>query len=256
MLLPLSPSAWNRLDSLPMSKDLIRYDLLVQDALKGVVRKLLIDAARDGLPGDHHFYVSFRTPEPGVRLSQRMREKYPEEMTVVLQHQFWDLNVTEHSFEVGLSFGGVPERLLVPFDAVTGFFDPSVQFGLKFEVKSAEAAVPEADTPLPPHLSSVPAPKKPGGEESHAPAPSLRKTPAKLAKGEEEPAPLAAEKADKAKKPSKDVGEAAAPEMGKPSEPGQGKDAGKPSPKSAGEREPAPETGAQVVSLDAFRKKT
>lgn len=121
-----------------MPTDLIRYDLLAQDALRGVVRRVLVDAARDGLPGDHHFYITFDTRAPGVRLSNRMREKYPLEMTVVLQHQYWDLIVTEHSFEVGLSFGGIPERLLVPFDAVKGFFDPSVQFGLQFEVAGAE----------------------------------------------------------------------------------------------------------------------
>ena len=120
-----------------MSKDVLRYDLMVQDALKGVVRKILTEAGRDGLPGDHHFYVTFRTTAPGVRLSQRLRDKHPDEMTIVLQHQFWDLNVGEHSFEVGLSFSGVPERLLVPFDAITTFFDPSVQFGLKFETQEA-----------------------------------------------------------------------------------------------------------------------
>src|ERR671912_1782127 len=130
-----------------MTKDLIRYDLLVQDALKGVVRKVLGDAAKDGLSGDHHFYISFRTDFPGVRLSNRLREKYPQDMTIVLQHQFWDLGVTEHTFEVGLSFSGVPERLLVPFDAVTGFFDPSVQFGLKFEVGGGEAQEAPAATP-------------------------------------------------------------------------------------------------------------
>lgn len=122
-----------------MPTDLIRYDLLAQDALRGVVRRVLVDAARDGLPGDHHFYITFDTRAPGVRLSNRMREKYPLEMTVVMQHQYWDLIVTEHSFEVGLSFGGIPERLLVPFDSVKGFFDPSVQFGLQFEVAGAEA---------------------------------------------------------------------------------------------------------------------
>lgn len=139
------------------SVDHIRYDLLAQEALRGVVRRVLVDAARDGLPGDHHFYISFDTRAPGVRLSHRMREKYPEEMTIVLQHQFWDLNVTEHTFEVGLSFGGVPERLLVPFSALKGFFDPSVKFGLQFEIAEAEATedVPEeeanasAPTPLP-----------------------------------------------------------------------------------------------------------
>ncbi|HEU6441887.1 MAG TPA: ClpXP protease specificity-enhancing factor SspB, partial [Microvirga sp.] len=134
-------------------KDLIRYDLLVQDALKGVVRKVLIDAGRDGLPGEHHFYISFQTDYPGVRLSNRLREKYPQEMTIVLQHQFWDLNVTEHTFEVGLSFSGVPERLLIPFDALTGFFDPSVQFGLKFDSQDEDeeeeiAEAPPAPQPL------------------------------------------------------------------------------------------------------------
>ena len=117
-----------------MVQDLIRYDILAQEALRGVVRRVLTDVARDGLPGEHHFYIAFDTRAPGVRVSQRLREQYPEEMTIVLQHQFWDLAVTEHTFEVGLSFGGVPERLLIPFSAVKGFFDPSVQFGLQFEV--------------------------------------------------------------------------------------------------------------------------
>ena len=116
-----------------MPNDLIRYDLLVQEALCGVVKKVLGDAARHGLPGDHHFYITFRTHAPGVRLSSRMRGLYPEEMTIILQHQFEDLKVTDHAFEVGLSFKGVPEMLLVPFDALTGFFDPSVQFSAKFE---------------------------------------------------------------------------------------------------------------------------
>ncbi|MBA4333826.1 MAG: Stringent starvation protein B, partial [Methylobacterium sp.] len=102
-----------------MSKDVLRYDLMVQDALKGVVRKILAEAGRDGLPGDHHFYVTFRTGAPGVRVSQRLRDKHPDEMTIVLQHQFWDLSVSEHAFEVGLSFSNVPERLLIPFDAIT-----------------------------------------------------------------------------------------------------------------------------------------
>ena len=118
-----------------MANDLIRYDLLVQDALRGAVRKVMSEAAKEGLPGEHHFYITFRTHAPGVRLSTAMREQYPDVMTIILQHQFWDLSVTEHNFEVGLSFRNVPERLLVPFDAVTEFYDPSVQFGLKFEVE-------------------------------------------------------------------------------------------------------------------------
>src|SRR3954470_18812310 len=131
-----------------MTKDLIRYDLLVQDALKGVVRKVLGDAAKHGLSGDHHFYVSFRTDFPGVRISNRLREKYPQDMTIVLQHQYWDLSVTESGFEVGLSFSGVPERLVVPYDAVIGFFDPSVQLGLKLELNGAAETTP-APVPAP-----------------------------------------------------------------------------------------------------------
>jgi hypothetical protein len=113
--------------------DQIRYDLLTQQALRGVVRSVLTDTAKKGLPGDHHFYISFDTRADGVRLSDRLRAQYPEEMTIILQHQFWDLKVGEEDFEVGLSFGGIPERLSVPFEAINGFFDPSVQFGLQFE---------------------------------------------------------------------------------------------------------------------------
>ena len=113
--------------------DQIRYDLLTQQALRGVVRSVLTDTARKGLPGDHHFYISFDTRADGVRVSDRLRAQYPEEMTIILQHQFWDLKVGDGDFEVGLSFGGIPERLTVPFEAINGFFDPSVQFGLQFE---------------------------------------------------------------------------------------------------------------------------
>ncbi|MGC1465956.1 MAG: ClpXP protease specificity-enhancing factor SspB [Pseudolabrys sp.] len=113
--------------------DHIRYDLLTQQALRAVVRNVLADAAKKGLPGEHHFYITFDTHAEGVKLSPRLREQFPEEMTVILQHQFWDLTVTEQGFEVGLSFGGVPERVGAPFDAVNAFFDPSVQFGLQFE---------------------------------------------------------------------------------------------------------------------------
>ena len=113
--------------------DHIRYDLLTQQALRGVVRNVLSDAAKKGLPGDHHFYIAFDTRADGVRMSERLRTQYPEEMTIILQHQFWDLAVNDHGFDVGLSFGGIPEKLSVPFEAINGFFDPSVQFGLQFE---------------------------------------------------------------------------------------------------------------------------
>jgi hypothetical protein len=127
-----------------MAVDYIRYDILAQDALRGVVRTVLMDAAKKGLPGDHHFYITFDTRADGVRLSQRMLGQYPEEMTVVLQHQFWDLLVNEDGFEVGLSFGGVPERLAVPFTAIKAFVDPAVQFALQFEEIGGEAAESES----------------------------------------------------------------------------------------------------------------
>ena len=143
-----------------MSNDLIRYDLLVQEALCGVVSKVLTDVARNGLPGDHHFYITFRTHAPGVRLSSRMRELYPEEMTIILQHQFEDLKVTDHGFEVGLSFKGIPELLLIPYDAMTGFFDPSVQFSLKFEPQAEpdEAVVGTEPARLPTKPRALPTP--------------------------------------------------------------------------------------------------
>jgi hypothetical protein len=150
-----------------MAVDHIRYDLLTQQALRGVVRAVLVDAAKRGLPGDHHFYISFDTNAEGLRLSSRMRAQYPQEMTIVLQHQFWDLIVTEDAFEVGLSFGGVPERLVVPFEAVKSFVDPSVEFGLRFEVISEEAgdaAKPEVGSEAvakPPSATVADAPRAP-----------------------------------------------------------------------------------------------
>jgi len=153
--------------------DHFRYDLLTQQALRGVVRNVLSEAAKKkGLPGDHHFYISFDTTAEGVRLSERLRVQYPEQMTIILQHQFWDLAVNERGFEVGLSFGGIPEKLAIPFEAVTGFFDPSVQFGLQFEeVTEGEERQspanaqdkPAAKKPLAPALPTVtaPAPERP-----------------------------------------------------------------------------------------------
>jgi hypothetical protein len=133
-----------------MSTDHIRYDLLTQDALRGMVRRVLTDASRVGLPGEHHFFISFRTQYPGVSIPARLAEKFPEEITIVLQHQFWDLNVSDYGFEVGLSFGNAPERLVVPFASVTAFFDPSVDFGVKFEVDEAEEEPEESKAAPPP----------------------------------------------------------------------------------------------------------
>jgi uncharacterized protein len=130
-----------------MATDHIRYDVLARDALRGVLRRVLADAAEHGLPGEHHFFITFMSTAEGVKLSPRLLAQYPEEMTVILQHQFWDLVVTDDRFEVGLSFGGVPERLVVPFNSIKSFFDPSVQFGLQFE--PADAATEPAPSSLP-----------------------------------------------------------------------------------------------------------
>ncbi len=152
-----------------MAQDHIRYDILTQDALRGVVRKVLAEVARTGLPGEHHFFISFVTKAPGVRVSQRLLEQYPNDMTIVLQNQFWDLKVTDTAFEVGLSFDDKPETLVVPFTAIKGFFDPSVQFGL--ELKSvAPAPLEESRPAAPAEPAKLPAaapagPAEPAGEK-------------------------------------------------------------------------------------------
>jgi hypothetical protein len=183
-----------------MAEDHIRYDILAQEALRGVMRKVLAEVARTGLPGNHHFFITFLTGAPGVRVSSRLRERYPEQMTIVLQFQYWDLKVTETGFEVGLSFSDVPEKLEIPFSAVRGFYDPSVNFELEFDVRQEPVAELPADRPTQ-KLERVP---------EKAPAPTAKK----------------AESRKKA--------EAKQPETASADAPGK---------------------GADVVSLDAFRKK-
>ncbi len=141
-----------------MTTDHIRYDVLASDAMRGVVKKVLTDAAAHGLPGEHHFFITFASKADGVKISSRLLAQYPEEMTIILQHQFWDLTVLENRFEVGLSFGGIPERLVVPFNSIKSFFDPSVKFGLQFE--PAESAPETATTNLPaiPAAAALPVP--------------------------------------------------------------------------------------------------
>ena len=165
-----------------MATDHIRYDLLAQDALRGLVRKVLGDAAKSGLPGEHHFSISFRTDAEGVKMSPRLREQFPQEMTIILQYQFWDLKVTDTGFEVGLSFGGVPEKLVVPFAAINSFFDPSVQFGLQFEtieVEAADAAAPSAAPAVPAASAEV----KPSAVAA-APEPKAAEPPSDKPSGE------------------------------------------------------------------------
>lgn len=134
-----------------MSDDLFRYDLMVEQALRGVVRGALQRAAERGLPGNHHFYITFKTAGPGVEVPDYLKERYPEEMTIVLQYQFWNLRVEDDQFEVTLSFNDSRERLVVPFASMTGFADPSVQFGLQFQqqAESGGSAKP-ADDPAGP----------------------------------------------------------------------------------------------------------
>jgi uncharacterized protein len=129
-----------------MAKDLMRYDQLAQNALRGVVREALRQVDRSGLPGDHHFYIAFTTRHPGVSISEKLLQRYPREMTIVLQHQYSDLLITEERFEVVLFFDQVPEKLVVPFAAIKGFLDPAVQFGLQFEVVQADAGAGEINT--------------------------------------------------------------------------------------------------------------
>jgi hypothetical protein len=157
-----------------MTTDHIRYDILAQSALRGVVRTVMADAAKKGLLGEHHFKISFDTTAPGVKLSPRLREQYPQEMTIVLQHQFWDLEVGDEAFEVGLSFSGIPERLRVPFDAITGFFDPSVEFGLQFatvvedeDEEDEHGIAPEAA--VKPPVPVKPAERKPSAKPAAGP---------------------------------------------------------------------------------------
>jgi hypothetical protein len=200
-----------------MPVDYIRYDILTQEALRGVVRTVLIDAAKNGLPGDHHFYISYDTNAPGVHISPRLHAQYPKEMTVVLQHQFWDLIITDEQFEVGLSFNGIPERLVVPFASIKGFFDPSVQFGLEFQVvtQGAEAgdenSAPAA-SPTGPKIADTPRP--PARHETAAGPPHPLPTPANP-----NPAPASAPAAETTSEPDK------------------------------------PSSGGEVVRLDRFRKK-
>lgn len=123
-----------------LPEDLIRYDVLTQEALRDVIRKVLEEVGTSGLPGEHHFFITFRTDHPSVRLSARMRERYPEEMTIVIQHSFWDLKVTDTYFEIDLSFDDILERLRVPFISLKGFFDPHVKFGVQFDADYLEAA--------------------------------------------------------------------------------------------------------------------
>ncbi len=228
----------------------IDYEALAQDAMRGVVRTVLAQAAKSGLPGDHHFYISFDTGASGVVLSKRLKEKYPSEMTIVLQHRFWDLLVSETGFEVKLTFDGIPERLVVPFTAIRVFFDPSVRYGMQFE--NPEGEEPDANESVQRSNSNgrSNAERANGGAGGAA---TLRSTAPK-----------------KPRVPRKTKAETAAESLGQPAaEPSSSSPMSdrpeppaptplQPAAAKEGDEQPLPRQdngGAQIVRLDAFRKK-
>ena len=225
-----------------MPEDHLRYDLLVREAMRGVVRRVLTDVAQHGLPGEHHLYVSFDTRSSGVRLSPRLRAQYPDEMTIVLQHQFWDLQITDTGIEVGLSFGGVPERLSVPFTALKGFFDPSVQFGLEFEVVAEPAAADgDDDAAAMPSIGKLPEGKRPEGAKLSVARPA---------------AEAGAPREGRATKSKRGI--QAAAELAAASGAAANSGAAKPETESDNDDPPTRPDGSgggEVVRLDRFRKK-
>jgi hypothetical protein len=143
-----------------MDPDKIDYPAILQEALRDAVRRVLEQVAEHGLPGDHHLYIGFRTSFPGVEAPRFLRDQFPEEVTIILQHQFWGLDVGPESFSVLLSFGGSRQRVTVPFAALTAFADPSADFGLRFDATPEDAADPESGEPEPEE------PDEPGPERS------------------------------------------------------------------------------------------
>jgi hypothetical protein len=191
-----------------------------------------MDAAREGTPGDHHFYVTFKTQAPGVQLSSRMKAKYPEEITIVLQHQYWDLTVSDSQIEVSLSFNNIPEKLVIPFEAITGFEDPTAPFGLKFEPRSDATEAKEIPDELPAEISA---------ESQNRPTPITTKSkspPAPSASAKQSP------KAEKPERPALDktAAEKPAAEKSQKQTPSDDQNDGK--------------NDGKIVSIDAFRKKT
>lgn len=211
-----------------MARDSLHYDKMVETALRGVVRQALASVVDQGLPGNHHFYLTFRTNHPGVEIADRLHAQYPQEMTIVLQHQFWGLEVTDEYFVVNLSFSNVPERLKVAYSALVSFVDPSVKFGLQFQVQEGGGATVAADKPLP--ATTI----------KEAPALALATVDGQAEKPKDETKAretAAKEAAAKDTTPAKKPAPAVEPAASAPAEDGDKKD---------------PE---KVVSLDAFRKK-
>ena len=221
----------------------IDYEGLAQEAMRGVVRKVLARTAKFGLIGDHHFYISFDTEAPGVTLSKRLREKYPREMTIVLQHRFWDLAVSEDRFEVKLTFDGIPERLVVPFSAIKVFFDPSVRFGLQFEEGDARPDEADAFDALTPQAGAAQS-----GRTRNKPLRRPKPQPVEAVDGEQ-PAPqdIDADPPEPTVLPTASARTANAPNEAAKSTSGKEGE--------GGEEAADTSAGAEIVSLDQFRKK-
>ena len=224
---------------------MIDYEALQQDAMRGVVRAVLHQINKTGLPGEHHFYISFLTHAPGVILSKRLKEKYPHEMTIVLQHRFWDLIVTDERFEVKLTFDGIPERLVIPFSALKVFIDPSVRFGLQFEDPSSD----QGDAPVPRRSMTMDAAYDQVGE---ARADSPRAT---LSKKPRTPRKTKADKDTAEPQPAAAVTPPALPAAPTPLPATAAAGLRAVESSSEADKAAAADQGAKIVSLDQFRKK-
>jgi len=229
----------------------IDYEALQQDAMRGVVRAVLNQIVKTGLPGEHHFYISFLTQSPGVILSKRLKEKYPHEMTIVLQHRFWDLIVSEDRFEVKLTFDGIPERLVIPYRSIKVFIDPSVRFGLQFEDASSDR-----ETPAPRRSLTMDAAFDSVGEaRADSPRATLAKKPrpARKPKTEKEATaqsvPQAASQASSASAAPPAAPATAQPAASAAATSHTASDA------TEGDKPTVIDGGAKILSLDQFRKK-
>ena len=223
----------------------IDYEAMQQDAMRGVVRAALVQITKTGLPGEHHFYISFLTQSPGVVLSKRLREKYPHEMTVVLQHRFWDLLVSDERFEVKLTFDGIPERLVIPFASIKVFIDPSVRFGLQFEENAGDKETPAGRRTT---MTMDAVYDQVGEAQADSPRATLSKKPRspRKIKADKEQAEVGAAAAEpKSSVPSPQPASAIPAAAAAASNAADGE-----SDKAAGGK-----SGAQILSLDQFRKK-
>jgi hypothetical protein len=228
----------------------IDYEALEQDAKRGVVRAVLTQAAKSGLPGDHHFYISFDTGASGVVLSKRLKDKYPSEMTIVLQHRFWDLAVTDDGFEVKLTFDGIPERLVVPFAAIRVFFDPSVRYGLQFDDPNSGS---DAGESMSQRFAGRTPERAAGGRTTlRSTAPKKPRVPRKTkadaaasTSGQPQPQPTLAPAQPAPSPPTQLKPQAPSPATMQPAAEA----------KNADDKPKQDNGGAQIVRLDAFRKK-